>query len=213
MIPRLRRIVRDLGRSPGHSLVQILLRHLDADLESATLAAALVAGEISADRARETMTRIEHRGDSLRAELAAGLSRALVTPIDREDMYRLSRSIDDILDNLRDFVREWSLYAPSTSRALREVLAEIAQAIGELRSAVAVIGDPGADLVGRLLAAKKACNGIRRRYQIELGQLFSEELSMDVLKRRELLRRLDVAGLRLGEAVDVLSDAAVKRGA
>jgi len=34
---------------------------------------------------------------------------------------------------------------------------------------------------------------------------------MEVLKSRELLRRLDVVGLRLNEAADVLSDAAVKR--
>ena len=36
---------------------------------------------------------------------------------------------------------------------------------------------------------------------------------MDVLKCRELLRRLDVVGLRLNEAADVLADAAVKHRA
>ena len=36
---------------------------------------------------------------------------------------------------------------------------------------------------------------------------------MEVLKCRELLRRLDVVGLRLNEAADRLSDAAVKRWA
>ena len=36
---------------------------------------------------------------------------------------------------------------------------------------------------------------------------------MEVLKVREVLRRLDVVGLRIGEATDALSDAAVKRSA
>ena len=36
---------------------------------------------------------------------------------------------------------------------------------------------------------------------------------MEVIKAREILRRLDVVGLRLNEAADVLSDAAVKRRA
>jgi predicted nucleic acid-binding protein len=38
------------------------------------------------------------------------------------------------------------------------------------------------------------------------------ELRMGVLKEREALRRLDVVGLRLGEAADALSDAAMKQG-
>lgn len=212
MRPRLSRIIRDLRGSPRSSLVEILLHHLDADLDSASLARALVTGEASPEHASERMTEIEHRGDSLRAQLVAGISRALVTPIDREDLYRLSRSIDDVLDNLRDFVREWSLYAPTTSNAL-PVLEEITYAVREVRAAVAAIAEPDTDVAVRVLAAKKACNTIRRRYESELGQLFSEELSMDVLKRRELLRRLDVVGLRLDEAVNVLADATVKRGA
>jgi hypothetical protein len=36
---------------------------------------------------------------------------------------------------------------------------------------------------------------------------------MAVVRRRELLRRLDVVGLRLNEAADRLSDAAIKRWA
>lgn len=36
------------------------------------------------------------------------------------------------------------------------------------------------------------------------------EVTPQMLKRRELLRRLDVVGLRLGEAADALADGAVK---
>ena len=44
------------------------------------------------------------------ASSSTSLAGVLVTPVDREDLFRLSRSIDDVLDNLRDFVREWDLY-------------------------------------------------------------------------------------------------------
>jgi hypothetical protein len=63
------------------------------------------------------------------------------------------------------------------------------------------------------LLAKKAANKIRRLYDVELGRLFRGEFTMEVLKSRELLRRLDVVGLRVNEASDVLSDAAIKRAA
>ncbi|MGB9112968.1 MAG: hypothetical protein WCF24_09615 [Acidimicrobiales bacterium] len=45
-----------------------------------------------------------------------------------------------------------------------------------------------------------------------VGAVLTEEVTPEVLKRRELLRRLDIVGLRLGEATDTFSDALVKRG-
>ena len=46
----------------------------------------------------------------------------------------------------------------------------------------------------------------------ETGYLFAaDDVTMDLIKRRELLRRLDVVGLRLIEAVDALSDGLLKR--
>jgi hypothetical protein len=44
-----------------------------------------------------------------------------------------------------------------------------------------------------------------------VASLFEQEVSTELLKRRELLRRLDVVGLRLGECADALSDAMLKR--
>ena len=64
-----------------------------------------------------------------------------------------------------------------------------------------------------VLASKKSANEIRRQYDVELARLFRGKLTIDVVKSRELLRRLDVVGLRLNEAADRLSDAAIKRWA
>jgi hypothetical protein len=45
-----------------------------------------------------------------------------------------------------------------------------------------------------------------------LVDLFAaDDVTMELIKRRELLRRLDVVGLRLIEAVDALSDGLLKR--
>jgi hypothetical protein len=47
---------------------------------------------------------------------------------------------------------------------------------------------------------------------LALAKLYAGELSVETLKARDLLRRLDVVGLRLNEAADFLLDASVKRG-
>jgi hypothetical protein len=59
------------------------------------------------------------------------------------------------------------------------------------------------------LGARK--NDIRQRYQTAMQAILDEPLSTETLKRRELLRRLDVVGLRIREAADALADGAVKR--
>jgi hypothetical protein len=137
----------------------------------------------------------------------------LVTPIDREDLFRLSRSIDDVLDNLRDFVREWDLYGIAADDAYLSLIDATANGLEDLRLAVQTIAKDPKDTSRFALVCKKSANEIRREYDVELGRLFNGELTMEIFKVRELLRRLDVVGLRLNEAADVLSDAAVKRRA
>ena len=44
----------------------------------------------------------EHQGDSLTRDVVALLNRTFVTPIDRDDIYRLVGAIDDVCDRIND---------------------------------------------------------------------------------------------------------------
>ncbi|TDU87996.1 hypothetical protein EV138_1535 [Kribbella voronezhensis] len=70
---------------------------------------------------------------------------------------------------------------------------------------------PLAEATMTTLAVRKCAGRVRQLYQSSVADLFEQEVSTDLLKRRELLRRLDVVGLRLGECADALSDAMLKR--
>jgi uncharacterized protein Yka (UPF0111/DUF47 family) len=212
-VAQFRRVIRNFGREDAPPLIATLENQLAETAAACGLACSLAEGKITPGEAHERIDEIEHRGDALRAELVSRLSGVLVAPIDREDLFRLSRSIDDVLDNLRDFVREWDLYETKATDAFRAPLGATASAIGDLRQAVLTIARDPKEATQGALRAKKSANEIRRLYDEELGRLFCGELSMEVLKCREMLRRLDAVGLRLNEAADVLSDAAVKRQA
>lgn len=212
-VGRFRRAIRELGRGGRAPLTAILDRQLEETLIACRLARAVAEGSAVPGEAHEEMAEIEHGGDVLRGELVTRLEGVLVSPIDRADLFRLSRSIDDVLDNLRDFVREWDLYQIEDGGSFLGILDAIAGGVEDLRLAVRTIASDSKDTSQSALASKKAVNEIRRLYDAEVGRLFSGELTMEVLKSRELLRRLDVVGLRLNEAADVLSDAAVKRRA
>ena len=209
---RVRPLLRDLS---GGSSVQITARlagQVAAAVEGARLARSAVRMEIPSEQARDLISVVEHQGDDERSQLVALLAESLVTPIDREDLFRLSRSIDDVLDNLRDFVREHDLHGADCHLIFPAMLDAIEVALENLGEAVEHLDDDPALASPGALAAKKEGNLIRQLYQHGVAEVLDETVvTPDMLKRRELLRRLDVVGLRLGEAADALADGAVKR--
>lgn len=205
------RVLRELSGRSRVDMTQLLLRQIAASLDGARVSRLAAAGQCPSATAREEMVEIEHRGDEARATLVTVLASSLVTPFDREDMFRVSRSIDDVLDNLRDFVREVDMFDVSDDR-LVPVIDTVVDGLELLRLAIASVTAASAEVSQRILDTKKSCNDIRRSYEHQLVSLLDGAVTTDMLRRRELLRRLDVVGLRLGEAVDALADAAIKRG-
>lgn len=160
---------------------------------------------------RRKLADVEESGNEHRAQLIDELARALTTPLDREDLFRVSRSIDDVLDNLRDFGRELDLFSPAATDSFGPLLRILDDGVAVFRDAVMDMRARPAQVTARCKKAKEHGNSLRRHYQEALAALFARDLTMETLKQRDLLRRLDVVGLRFGEAADALADAALKR--
>ena len=61
----------------------------------------------------ETVKKIknfEHEGDTLSHEIVDMLNRTFITPIDREDIYALANTLDDILDMINSMANRIKLY-------------------------------------------------------------------------------------------------------
>lgn len=205
------RVIGELRGRSSRRFVELLVGHVEVTLDGARLVERAARGEIDWAEARVAMHQLEHRGDEYRGSLIGELATAIITPIDREDLFRVSRSIDDVLDNLRDVVRRCDLFEIRDAAVMVPLLETIVTAVTALREAIVVIVDAPREITTRASLMKKAVNRIRRAYDAALAELFRGELRMEVLREREVLRGLDVVGLRLGEAADALSDAAVKR--
>ena len=67
----------------------------------------------NANRVKE----IEREADELRRILVEELHQTFVTPMDREDIYALSRAIDDIVDYANSTVDEMEIYEVSSDRS------------------------------------------------------------------------------------------------
>lgn len=211
MKSRIRRLFDDLAGRSHKRIVAILLQQIDTTLEALTLATRVTSGVVDPADARLGMSDLEHLGDAHRGRLVPELSAALTTPIDREDMFRLSRSVDDVLDLLRDYVRETDLYGVRTQGLAVDMLEQVQQGMRDLRYAVDRLLPEPEEVSAAALAASKRAGQVRHLYSEALAQLLGGPIDSTVLKRRELLRRLDVLGLRLADCADALADAMVKR--
>jgi uncharacterized protein Yka (UPF0111/DUF47 family) len=206
-----RHLVRQLTGRSHHDFVSLLRAQVHTDLRAVDLLCQALDGT-HRQPAADQLVDIEHDGDEQRSALVAELSRAFTTPMDREDLFRVSSSIDDVLDNLRDFARELELYRPRSVVRFGPILDIVSEALHALDRSIGELTNGSPSVLAEAKAANSAGSKVRRLYQSAVGELLQgDELSMEVLRQRELLRRLDVVALRLGEAADALSDGILKR--
>ncbi|WGD37681.1 DUF47 family protein [Lysinibacter sp. HNR] len=206
---RRKRLPKDRPKrgSKRRTIPALLIRQINFALEGAELAHRVCTKTVI--DGRDKMTRIEHNGDDARSDLIEYLSGTLTTPLDREDIFRASRSIDDVLDNLRDFVRESDLWAVSLPRQAEHAVEAIGEALRHLRHGVENIRISSSQ--EHLRCARKEAKTVRKHYQAGLAVIFTGDFTMNTLKQREMLRRLDVVALRLIEAADAVMDGQIKR--
>jgi hypothetical protein len=211
-IARLVRFLQSFGPRASKELVARLLGQLGAGTSAVATITAMLKGEVAPEEAIAQLVDIEHEGDRQRAEFVDLLARTLVTPLDREDLYRCSRALDDLVDELRDFAREWRLIGGLDGVRLLRVLDKLRGALGEATTVIAELGKAEELADGMLVGALRAANQVRMVHEDEITSLLQGEVTMEVLRSRELLHRLDAVGLHLVAALTILADSMVKRG-
>ncbi|NJC98379.1 MAG: DUF47 domain-containing protein [Anaerolineales bacterium] len=156
----------------------------------------------------------EKEADEVRRILIDELNRTFITPFDREDIFALSRSIDDMIDYADTTVSEMViLNVPPTpfmvriASLLKDAGWEIHQAVQRLKK------NPGvaAEHAQRAKALENRVEGI---YREAVADLFSgpEDVHhiVEMLKMREVYRHLSNAADRGDEAANVIADIVVK---
>src|SRR4029453_7092525 len=85
------------------------------------------------DKADE-IKEVEHKCDFLTHEIIQRLNRTFVTPLDREDIHELARSLDDVMDAIDASATLVRLYRLETVRfGVRELATNITSCTKEVR--------------------------------------------------------------------------------
>ncbi|MCC7162524.1 MAG: DUF47 family protein [Anaerolineae bacterium] len=157
---------------------------------------------------------IEKEADELRRILIDDLNRAFVTPIDREDLFALSRTIDDVLDYAYSTVDEVQLFELEPTELMQKMVGILREAAEELHLGVTQLRDRPQVALQHATRAKKLENRAEGLYREALAELFQQPKTLDdimvMLKRREVYRHLSNAADRGDEAANIISDIVVK---
>ncbi|MBL7161223.1 MAG: DUF47 family protein [Anaerolineales bacterium] len=162
----------------------------------------------------EKLTLREKEADEVRRILIAELNRTFVTPFDREDIFSLSRTIDDVLDYAYSTVDEMEILQVTPTSYMVRIASLLRDAAYEIWLAVQRLKKHPTVAIDHAQRAKALENRVESVYREAVADLFSgpEDVHhvVEMLKMREVYRHLSNAADRGDEAANVISDIVVK---
>jgi predicted phosphate transport protein (TIGR00153 family) len=163
----------------------------------------------------QKVTLTEKQADEVRRILIDELNRTFVTPIDREDIFALSLTIDDVLDYAESTIEEMHMLQVTPNDFMERMVSLLTDAAREIYLGVLRLEDHPNVANDHAVRAKALENRMETVYREAISDLFAMPRDIDhvveMLKLREIYRHLSNAADRGDEAANVLGDIVVKK--
>ncbi|BAL81399.1 DUF47 domain-containing protein [Caldisericum exile] len=154
--------------------------------------------------------RIESEGDNIRRDLLNELNKSLITPIDRQDIYTLSNTIDNILDYAYNTIEEMIIYQLYPNFYLKKMIEKISRGVNHISYAVDNMFTDKNLANSNVVSAKVVENEIEETYHEALAELFSNDNFHYIFKMREVYRHISNSADRISEAADLIANILIK---
>lgn len=154
---------------------------------------------------------IEHRGDDMTHNLLTRLNQTFITPFDREDIYKLASSLDDVLDYVYAAGERLVMYKiTGVSRAASE-LAELIIQQGEQLSKAVLLLEKHDRALQACVEINRLENEADRIARGALAHLFDNEKDpINLIKQKELYEVLETATDKAEDAANIIESVVVK---
>jgi len=164
------------------------------------------------DSIAEQIYSYEREADEIRRILIDSLNQTLITPFDRQDIFGLSREIDNLIDYAKSAVEEINLFRIkpnehliNMTRVLEKGTLELYEAITNLKQHLNIAKEHAVE-------AKKTENYMHHLYLEALADLYNNNNEASyMLKMREIYRHLNRSSDRCDEAANFILDIIVKQ--
>lgn len=167
------------------------------------------------DALAEQVSIIEKQADEIRRILIDELNRTFVTPFDREDIFALSRLIDDLLDYANTTAEEMALLHVEPNFYIERMVSLLFDSAREIHSGVMRLEDHPNVATEHAVRAKALENRMETVYREAIAHLFQLPRDVDhvveMLKLREIYRHLSNAADRGDSAANIIGDIVVKK--
>jgi predicted phosphate transport protein (TIGR00153 family) len=154
---------------------------------------------------------LEHEGDRLTHEVIDLLNRTFVTPLDRDDMYRLASAIDDVCDHVEEAADNIDAYevreVPHRARQQAEVLHRAASRLSEAVALLEGFRDSQRQLVA-LRELEDEGDALAREAVADLFRSGADPLT--IIRWKDIHEQLEEAVDACENAADVLEAILVK---
>ncbi|MDD5258786.1 MAG: DUF47 family protein [bacterium] len=187
---------------------KLLLDQADKSLEGIIALEEFMSN--SSQEASDKVKRMEQDADDLRHILITELNRSFITPFDREDIFALSRTVDDVVDYAKSTVGEMALFKVQANPSLLKMVYILRRQAEEISRAIFHLQARPSLALEHAQKAKKLENEMEHTYQEALVELFKEKDTIYILKLREIYRHLSNAADRADEAGNIIGDIVVK---
>lgn len=155
----------------------------------------------------------EHRCDFLTHEIIQRLNRTFVTPLDREDIHELARTLDDVMDEIDATAALIPLYRIQKYRnGAHDLTKVIVKQVDELMTSMKALENKQG-ILEHTVEINRLENEADRIHQRAVGQLFDEETDpILVMKWKEIFDDLETATDRCEDVANLLENVVVKHG-
>lgn len=171
----------------------------------------LGAGPEEREAIAEKMRAAEHAGDEATHAIMKELNATFVTPFDREDIYRLASSLDDVMDAMEAAVDLVVLYKIGDLPAEVADQVHVLERAAELTAAAMPRLRSMKDLSEYWIELNRLENQADHVYRRLLARLFSGEYdTLTVLKLKEVVDQLEEAADAFEHVANTVETIAVK---
>ena len=159
----------------------------------------------------DQLQEIEHRGDDMTHGILTALNQTFITPFDREDIHRLTSSLDDVLDFVNAAGVRLRLYKITTPPSIAaELAAMIVKQSEELAQGVSFL-EKNKLVLEHCVEVHRLENEADRLSRKAIAELFDNEKDpIQLIKIKELYEVLETATDKAEDAANVLEAVTLK---
>ena len=163
----------------------------------------------------QDVIQLEHQADKTNMEVIRKISVVFITPIDREDFYRLTSQLESCIDYLQGSIMRLDTYhIQQPSQIASEMMDHIVEMAVELKEIFSLLKDISrneARLFERAERLSRQESAVDKLYRKEISRLFDGTQDLfDVIRWKDILNSLENTADEVEDLGDIIKEVTMK---